>query len=924
MGSRRVRRTLTLIAARAAWSGATEAFVPDTESGELPLAGATGTDLTLANEAWHFAAECMKGLRSIGWSPNVELISPIVCAAAGVVGHQRDALALLGEAAERRPEYTELQADLELLAIGAGDPETALAANQRQPDCQDVLVRRTATLFQLRRFADCLSWALAVARSSETPVRQTPMALATGYAAAHRIGRLMDAGELREKLSCKPDWGEYLRFAEFARLGSLQPSGDGPLAVLREGLAEYPGSWLLASNLYSNLRVSDEAQAAEAVRLAKQLRQRALPTVEESRQLVAALTTLKRWNEAAAEAKSAQERFGLDERLLAMGAVAEEMVGRTASALSMLERAMAVGTDRISVVHNYMGLALRLGRMGAVRAAIDKLLGLVTDRAERLELMRLSTLIHVQENRPLDALAAVSGVGHLVDRSVEQEEGMYLNLVMVTSLSGPPVDDAQKLDFAERVDAFCAKWPQSTLFRRVEVPANGITPLDDLHKLLDPLVGDSRARLREFELRERRANRGEVAIPFIVRPGYVLHYIGNPFHLWEVAKRSKPSDLQFHLAIAHVDTEPKSQNPRRDTPLLDLTALLVLDSLDLFDKLFLIFDRIAIPQLTVTFVSQQASSFLGGGAGSGTAKSILARINHWLHRIDQPASSDRRATRAVAAGPVLVDYVKLAEQRSWLTYSDDSIVRRMLHADAPNAPVCTTLDVLDLLDLGEIMTAAQVAGVLAHLANWNVVISVPDRTLIASLVGALPEDFKGDASRRVEQFQRHSPFTTLSRAVWNPGKNASDLVVHMGQLLQSMLQNPESDGDSVAAVLASWFIRVRMLQDPGVLAWKLACYPVVLALNRLPDSFSGRLVNVLQRAIAATVSEQHMSVAIEAQVANELGSISASLAKRDSSIGGALLRKLLIAMPPGTANGDHCMEGYIRELKADNRERQTD
>lgn len=626
--------------------------------------------------------------------------------------------------------------------------------------------------------------------------------------------------------------------------------------------------------------------------------------------LVAAHSTLKNWTDAASEAIRALVRFKDDERLLSMGAVAQEMLGQTGAAWAMLDRALQVGTNRISVVHNYMGLALRLGRIEAVRAAIDRLLALVSDRSERLELLRLSALVYVQQGRPHEAMAAAKALGELVDQADEQEEGTYINLVMAVTVNASVIDEAFQRSYQKRVDAFCSAWPESRHFRRVSLPEDGLESADDLHNLLDRLVGDSRGRLLEFEQRERQARRGELPVPFVVRPGFVLHYIGDAFSLWHVAMRSRPEDQQFHLSLVSVVNLPKSPEASRDTPLLDLTALLVLDALHLFGRVFEVFRRIAVPSLTVGFISQHAYGVLARGVAMEKAQSILGLINQWIDRIDQPGNRRTRPSSSISANELLRDYADLAGGHAWLTYCDDSITRAMIHGESADARFFTTIDLLNALCDARALHPREVASSLAKLAEWNVAINVEDRYLIASLSDAVPDDFRGGAALRLDAFQAHPPFTTLSRAIWHPGKGAKELVTHIANLLVSMLRSEESNLDSAAAVLACWHFRVRMLVATKGVAWKLMCYPVVFALGYTPERRCAALVSVLQRAVAVSVGENAMTAQVEATVAHELGATAASVAKRDQTIGSQLLEKLMCAMPLGTANGDHCLQGY--------------
>lgn len=903
-----------LVAARAAWCGATEHVAAQQVPDELPLAGAVGTRLDLAQHAWNFSLKCLDGLRLLGWSPNTEILAPIVAGVAPLLGHQAEALALLSEAATHRPEYSELQLNTELLAITADQPEVALAANLRQTSTLEVLTRRASLLFELRRFSECEAIALEVARSQEAKNDKTPMALTMGYASAHRLGHLVEAAELKAAINSHAGWEEYTHFAEFVRLSVLGTPRAQAYGVLREGLAAHPHSWMLAANLYSNLEVSDKSAAGEVVQLARILQHKALLKADEAAHLVAAHITLEDWHAAATEASDALQRFDTDDRLLGMAAIAQEMLGHTGVAVELLERAPAVGTNRISAVHNYMGLSLRLGRVDAVRTAIDRLLGLVTDPQERIELMRLSALVYLRQECMDEALAAVEALGQLVDQEREEQEGTFLNAYMAVIASGARASEALQQQMGQRIDAFCTKWPDSLLFRRRSLPKVNEGKFD-VHDLMDQLLGrDSREQLREFQQRERLASRGEFPVPFILRPGFVLHYVGDPFQLWEIAMQSRAEDQQFHLSMVTDDEELKSPNAARDIPLLDLSALLVLDALGLLDDLFAVFTRAAIPGATVAYLSQSANGVFAR-RGAARSQSILAWVNRWVQRIDQPSTGTVAKRAVLSSMDIWREYSELAKRGGWLVYCDDAICRTLLRTDKPDVVTCTTLDVLALLDTNA-LSAQDVASKLALLAEWHVGISIPDRFLLASLTNAWPDDQPGDASARADAFRAHPVFSTLARAIWHPSKPVELLVAHMAHLLHSMLRVQTSNVDSAAAVLANWFNRVRLLKQAEGLAWRLLCYPVLIAMKRMPESAGrGRLLSVLRRAIAASVGERMMSNSVEAEVIDTLGAMVGSIEKNNRVAANELLTALQANMPLGTADGDRFMKSYKSSIK---------
>jgi hypothetical protein len=202
------------------------------------------------------------------------------------------------EAGTARPEYRELQENLELLAIAAGELEIALEANRRQPQTHAVLVRRSMHLHHAKEFSECVGTALSCLATIDQAVAQTPMALVMGTAAASRLGRAGDAERLMEAVRSKEAWGEYEYFGRFVLANEARDS-ETPvhLHALRDGLERFPSSRLLAANLFSNLNASAPEIAAEVVELAGRLRVVAELAQDDAYRLVDALLKLERWAE---------------------------------------------------------------------------------------------------------------------------------------------------------------------------------------------------------------------------------------------------------------------------------------------------------------------------------------------------------------------------------------------------------------------------------------------------------------------------------------------------------------------------------------------------------------------------------------------------------------------------------------------------
>lgn len=908
---------LNLVAARACWQQALATAAITESEGELPITGAPGMDLNALTAAWAHSEACLRGLKEVGWPLNVELLAPIAVASAAAIGRQDEALALLGEAAAARPEYADLQENVELLALGTGRVGQALQANARQGDSHGALVRRTCALFQLKDYQAAVAAALQTLDSIEQEVRQTPMALALGAAAASKLSRLRDRDRLIAVLRAEPRYAEFVYFAEFSISSLRQPGTEEALQVLRDGIEAFPNSRFLMTNLFSNLSVDEAASASEAISLAKRMRLEAVLSEVDQGRFIEACFALDQWSDAEMAARAALQRFGSSERFHSMLAIALEMQGQTAPALEALEAALAHGASRIGTLQNYLGICLRLGRLDAAREALETLLGVEGERGERLELLRLNALLLLQEGRNDEAYEVVREVGILVEASVETEEAMYLNLYLAATLRQFEPPEADRLAFWQRAATFSLVWPESSLFRKMEVPEQGFQTPDDVHSILDGVWGDSRGRRQEWAHREEQARSGKLPVPFVARPSFVLHYIGDVFTLWDVSKRSKPEDRQFHLTSCLADDAVAADDKvLRDEPILDLSALLVLQDLGLLETLLRLFRRIAIPKSTLDYISQHSRGLFVSAMTSGYATSLLAFVNDNLDRISQ-VSIDRRSVKIVSEQVLLADYLQLAKSGRWAVYTDDAFTRILAKREFPAMLTMNTVELMRFGEMAEALSAPEIAKMLAKLVAWNVGITVETRYLIAALDGAMQQGEKISLHERYGRFATHEPFATLTKAIWDPDKKTTDLAVHIAMFVADALRSRDSSEDSVAAVWALWLNRVKLMASmTAATSADVLALSLLLALQQLPDGTEQRGVRAMLKTLELGVEPGQMSRELQNDLVRRLGECVANIADRDLSTGEALRGRLERALPPGTSEGDIFSSAYFASLRA--------
>jgi hypothetical protein len=526
-------------------------------------------------------------------------------------------------------------------------------------------------------------------------------------------------------------------------------------------------------------------------------------------------------------------------------------------------------------------------------------------------LLRLQALLLTQLDRGPEAYAVVKTLGVLVDPEVEVEEGMFVNVFMASTLS-MQLSDAEREAIRLRMAAFSAKWPESGIFKIVMT--QGDLSASKLEAMLESVLGDNPKELmRGYRQRENDAREGRLPVPFVARPSFVFHYIGDVFTLWECAKRSRPEDRQFHLACAFVDQGIASDRVLRDVPILDLTALLVLRDLKLFDQLFRLFPQIAIPRRTVDYVSQHARGVFANRVAESYAKPLLAFINDNLKRIDQPALA-RAGGTDVNPKELLDDYVSLAKSGKWVAYSDDAITRAWIADEKPSVLSMSTLDLFRFADQAGSMSPTEIGSHIVQLATWNVQVMVVPRYFLATLDGALDGTRGLSASDRWDRFLNHAPFASLARALWNYEKDPNELVGHIGRLVAELLKEPSVEEDSVVALWAFWFNRMRMAPKLIDIGWDLLYYSLIIGLIVGAPGIEHRLVrnmlNVAEVILGKDATSQRMD-----QVVRELGTCVGVLGNLNYSHGEFLRSRIAFAFAPGTHDGDLFANAYLSAIE---------
>ncbi|WP_031364369.1 tetratricopeptide repeat protein [Caballeronia sordidicola] len=802
--SPRERATLLLMRARSRWY---EAVGPLPDEVELPLSGPADANLSLLQMVWEDVMEAFPLLRELGWPANVEFLSDVAGSTAMMLNRGSELYPYLEDAAQALPWSVGLQQAFEALCVSLGRFKEALIPNSRLPESPSVIGRRVTLFHQAGDLPAC--WALAddklTVLSESTNV--APVAIGMGATAATQCTKPLVSSRLLSVLDSRQDWGEYATFFRTA-IESQRRGVDATTWVeaLRLARTKHPDSIFIAQNLLGSLNANLAEHAPAVLETASFLRKTQQLNFNDTLKVIKACFTLERWGDVDVEASHAIERFGNSARLLAMRAIALDNAGKTADALDEYEQGFSSDDAALELLRAYLGLCIRLSHFDRAINAIERLLSRVRGHDEIVELKRLLIVIKAEVNAsPQEMEALLRDLSFTVAQDDAEEEALYLSIATnLTFIRGLKLSDDMCSDFHTRSNAYSSRFPDSRNFIVLSTPPEDSG--DRLLKILEPILGDWRAKGREYLRREREVKDGRLPIPYIVRAGYALHYVGDPLTLWEIGKISRAEFRQFHLTMATEDMPEALFESYSRPPLVDLTALLVLLDLDMLDTVFHLWPSIAIGRLTVAYLSQLSSNRIESARGHDTAKRLISFIQDNLSRIEQPKAHISGASGHIQ--PIhLVQEAEALRESGFSLYADDFFVRVFTSTSISLANSFCTLDVLRWATERKFLDLQQVSGRYSLLCRWNVAIVIP---LQVFLEPVLREPFSLDSLEQVAFNLAHvETFDVLSRAVWWPDKDYLQLLNHVRAVIVVLLQNARVPLNLVASVWSAWLMKVQ-------------------------------------------------------------------------------------------------------------------
>lgn len=914
------RQLFLVLRARAKFSIAVPSSLAP-EGDILPPSGLAGIVPSHLKDAWDAIQDAIDILREAGWSSNIELLADIWCATASMLGKQSVLLPELAGAARLRPHLTSLQGALESIAAQCGDFPTALQANERLPSSDTRDLRRTILLHEAQKHTACFRWfADHFDRLDRNNALFGPAATVAALS-AHKLSEPDLVMKWSAELESHQHLAEHAALLHYYLAIELNKIGnDDELERLIGRYEELGRPFFLAVGLLQELNPTDGKQAALCVEIADLILKKVEPSSAMAVHVGLALITVKDWQRLSQWCKDFRTRVDAGPRMQAFEALALDRLGETQEAKVLLERMLSGGVLDSLALNTYVSIMVRCGYVQEALDAAEKIMDAATSERQQKDCTRLLfNLIQQSDPGSKRLLALAVQMGRLADQKSEVEEGIYLVMFIMATVNVDCIPtNGDRADFHRRAEVFFTTFPDSKILKRGELheDASG----QELIAQLKAIVGFTEDREVAQRRLENQMQQGLTVVPFSWRPKLVLSSVHDVVHLWEIAKVSSADDKKYHLVML-TDTEwkpPTAVSLRERTPLLDLTALVVLFDLDLIDTAVHFFGKIGIAKATLETLASLVNPF-SGSPWQSKCSALQNALKPHLNKIVQPSISeldeDKDEEGEDDSGVLGREQKEIAclcrQDNNYRLYSDD-LAFRVITAKSEKPDGICTLDVLSGFEEAGFLTRREVAQKVSVLCGWHVGLVVRFEDLVALLPPSLEK--VSNVRQGMDILDAHPEFMTAITALWDFRSPFDKTMGHAAAVIRRLAEESSLSNKALASLLGQWFVKAGLKNDAPPTT--LGVLTKAIIQTALPPSRSNATAKKLWEVYMQLIEYHHgtaMDEQKERDAIKSLGAECAKLQMTNPGLGAEVYSSLRKGLTEGTCDDGYFEAGYSSE-----------
>ena len=775
----------------------------------IPFAGLPSMDDKILKECWKDVITSWEIGASLGHPDDLVYTIDISSILGMYFNEVEEIYEKIKHFARIRPHLIEAQETLLRLALQAQDYKTAQEQFSLIPERPEIIVFKILFEYDQKHRKDVVRITLEnIKKLFKGNLNLLDTVLLCAAECANELALRKEEGLILKKIKSLPNGNDILATYEFYKTVSKNLlDKDKAITGLYETFKNGSTHPQVLFQLLTYLDSTTEDGAKKICEVSESIQKTRKLLFSEVLIVAQALATLKDWENLFALVESSLERFEDRPILIAIKVMALDSLGNTPGALKLLEKSTEENFQDASALEIYINIYARCGFAEKAQSLIERLLEKTDDSKKQLHLFRMLFLSEMNiDYKSPKLLDYCEKYGELNDKDNEEEEGIYLQLSFAATSfkENKPTQQQQKV-FQERLKAYTKRFPDSKYLRAVTHSKDA--PPGEIVEQLQNAIGLTEDIIKKYQQNEELLKSGQMIVPFPIKPSY-LNNVCDLLHLWQISKISSPHEKQYHLALENGKYEYKPQQTILEKlPLIDEVSLLVLNDLELLEKLFDVFPKVAIAKSTIMRLQNWGQHFISGF--SPIAKSITQSLKNNIKNIYQISGAD---VNLDFMSPDIGEYKEIINDRDQLIlYSDDVTIRFIVYEDQYKQDGMTTVDLIEILRTKGIITELEASGKIALLCKWNVN-GIPVKYI--DILRVISLDFTGRESldESIAKLKEHEDFNNMIEYIWGYDKQYEDCLKDIVSFISIIMSNEEIEVEEniIGAIWLTWYYKVSI------------------------------------------------------------------------------------------------------------------
>lgn len=886
----------------------------------IPPAGLPGTDYAMLRSSFETSHLAMNQAQRLNWPSEISYVIDVYPVSAMVLGLLDSAMPLLAALSLARPKITMIREGLSKVFIQCKKPELALAMHDAAGDSarfenEDLVVAVAAVKAGRPEEAFSLMSDDLLNSDSNTSLYLSSIMMIS--IAADASLRSDVVSKIRQRLRRDKTGRDYEAIMDSAirvQQSVLQRPG---------AIREVFGYWrdnekpaIIGLHLLDNLNPQDRDEAELFLTIVEDVKKTNSLDEDNYIDQGQSLLTLDRPVEAEAVLREATSRFANNPKLKSLLGIAFEKNGRSHDAFTLFEELLNNGSASESARRYYVEIAVRMGFFVQAENQIRTVLARTQNRDQKLQLLgTLCQLLLAEGNRITELEETAWQFGRFARQDDETQEGTFLQLYLVASAPQNLAIEQERIEeFQRRLNAYTAAFPESGVLWRANIPENAAP--GEVQDALQHALRISNDDLKKGIAVERRLNNGSLLIPFSWRPRTLLRNMTDVFMLWELRKKTPIELRAMHFSNSASDyTPPTPEDLGSVNPVISLTSLLLLDELNLLERVLDSFDQIYLARSTILTLQQVRNSFASSD-GRARSQRIMELIQRYFAKIVHPPQIAHQGLKWI---PAWHEEEKSALALDSTAYFSDDIIETHLtchYGEAKSRPAITTVDYLRWSEQKEStdQAAQGVAKSIAKMMDLRIAgVTVDFRYFLASIPAELSTAI---SQEEVEAIAKCTPtFLSMIDSLWDHEDDLHAINTHFANTVSHILTTSDVSEEFLVYLWLRWLRAVRLKTNPPLSPERKLAVCFVYILGCLPDS--KELVTRLWRIFWVVVQRGFQNEDLRMppdkfailQIATALGEQRVNAELEDHIT--ELFERALHGLEPGTQRSEWLSSTYI-------------